>query len=53
MSGEARLREGECLVFDTSVLSAFAEAEQFDLLGRDTTNEFPAWARKQGLIRTA
>ena len=33
MSGEARLREGDRLVFDTSVLSAFAEAEQFDLLG--------------------
>jgi hypothetical protein len=33
MSGEAHLREGEHLIFDSSVLSAFAEAEQFDLLG--------------------
>jgi len=30
---EPGLRSGEQLVFDTSVLSAFAEAERLDLLG--------------------
>jgi predicted nucleic acid-binding protein len=33
MSGESRLREGDRLIFDTSVLSAFTEAEHLDLLG--------------------